>query len=171
MKTQLLLIVAALLIPIGAPPARADVVPDRSYGNRTPPLLRVVIERFSAALRSGDTEASRAQCDPRGWDKNLVGRGGSELASFVAESIRKRHYARVVPGAWRRVGKAVIMTLDIVQEGDERALGTVEFVLVEVPGEYGRWLILGASGDAGQIQALAERVRDNGPLAPPAKTP
>lgn len=170
MKTRLLLIVAALLMPIGAPPARADVVPDRSYNNRTPPLLRVVIERFSAALRSGDTGEARAQCDPRGWDKNLVGGSGSELASFVAESIRKRHYPRVKPGAWRRVGKAVIMTAEIFQADDGIARDRVEFVLVEVPGEYGHWLIIGAGTDTGQIQALAERVRDDEPLAPPAKT-
>lgn len=171
MKSRLLLIVAILLIPISAPPASADVVPDRSYGNRTPPVLRIVIDRFSAALRNGDTEASRDQCDPRGWDKNLVGHGGSALALFVAESIQKRHYPRVVPGAWRRVGKAVIMTVELVQADEELARQRVEFVLAEVPGRYGRWLILGAGSDAAKMQELAERVRDDRPLAPPAKTP
>ena len=170
MKTRLLLIVAALFIPTTAPPADADVVPDRSYNNRTPPILRFVIDRFGAALRNGDMEVSRALCDTRGWDTNLVGSSGSTLASFVEKSIRTRRLPRVVPGAWRRVGKAVIMTVDLVQADDGLAPDRVELVLVEVPGEYGRWLILGAGGDPAQVQALAERVRDNQRLAPPAIT-
>ncbi len=164
MKFLLSFVVATLVVPVVALPGRADMVPPRPYNNRTPPILRIIIERLAAAIDKGDVDAARALCDPRGWDKNLVGRGGTDLSSFVADGIRKRVHPRVEPGAWRRVGKAVIMTADVYGLDDKRVGESIEIVLVEV--SFSRWLILGAGTDAARVQALVERVRDDRPLAP-----
>jgi len=165
MKLILPFIVATLIVPVVALPGRADMVPPRPYNNRTPPMLRVIIERLAAAIERGDVDAARALCDPRGWDTNLVGRGGSGLSSFVADGIRKRVYPRAEAGAWRRVGRVVIMTADLVGMDDKNVGDRIELVLVESK-SFNNWLILAAGSNAARVQALAERVDRDWPLRP-----
>lgn len=152
-----IVILSALTITITLTGPAAATQPDMQG-------IKKIFTDIDAALKAGDATAFKARWHAKGFDENLVGPSGLAGKKVLEQGHRKGWFLRPDPKTLGGPGRAEpwIIQCAVVRRKDDKAVDAVWAVFAD-----GK--VFGAGEKKDEAMALARRVLNKKPLAPPAK--